>query len=211
MTFGSPQIPEPPSRAGTVQPAIFTVGHSNHSMDDFLRLLRRHDVDAVADVRSTPYSRRHPQFNQKALASGLELAGIRYLFLGDRLGARPDDPKCYVDGKVQYDRLADTPAFHSGIRQVIDLIGAHRAALLCAEREPLDCHRMILVGKHLDAAGVRVAHILGDGTLQEHAHTVQRLLRMMDLGADELFRDQAEIIEEAFARRASGIAYSKDA
>ena len=103
---------------------VLTVGHSNHPLETFLALLRQHGVTVVADVRSAPYSRFNPQFNRKALEGSLETIGMEYVFLGRALGGRPDDPSCYEDGRVRYDRLARTPLFREGLEQVAEARGA---------------------------------------------------------------------------------------
>src|SRR6266446_3826961 len=97
---------------------IFTVGHSTHSSGGFLALLRQHGISAVLDVRSTPYSRAQPQFNRETLTQDLRENGIRYVFLGEQLGARSKDANCYVDGQVQYRLLAKTDAFRAGLERV---------------------------------------------------------------------------------------------
>jgi uncharacterized protein (DUF488 family) len=84
-----------------MQDPIFTVGHSNHPLDHFIALLQRHDIAAIADVRSKPYSRANPQFNRDELKEALTHTGIVYVFLGKELGARSEDAACYENGKVQ--------------------------------------------------------------------------------------------------------------
>jgi uncharacterized protein (DUF488 family) len=109
---------------------IFTVGHSNHPLEHLIGLLRRHGVTALADVRSTPYSRTNPQFNREHLSEALKAAGIVYVFLGKELGARSEDPACYENGKVLYDRLARTDLFRSGIERVLEGAGKFRLVLI---------------------------------------------------------------------------------
>ena len=99
---------------------IFTVGHSNHSIEKFLSLLRQHGVTAVADVRSFPTSRRFPHFNQSTLKKSLGSEEISYVFLGDQLGARPKDPECYVEGKARYELIAATEAFAMGLERIFN-------------------------------------------------------------------------------------------
>ena len=184
---------------------VLTIGHANHAPEVFSGLLARHRVTAVADVRSVPYSRRHPQFNREALARTLGMAGVRYVCLGRELGGRPDDRSCYEDGRVRYDRLARTPRFRDGLERVLRGAAAYRIALMCAEREPLHCHRTLLVGQELDMRGVDVAHVLPDATLESHARAMDRLLAEFGLDADEdLFlphRRRDERVREAIARR----------
>src|SRR5690242_16269876 len=124
---------------------LYTVGHSNRTLEEFLSAIKSHGITAVADVRSQPYSRMHPHFDREALAASLKPEGIAYVFLGKELGARTPDAACYIEGKVQFDRLARTPAFQEGLERVRQGMEPYRVALLCAEREPLACHRTILV------------------------------------------------------------------
>lgn len=186
-------------------PPVLTIGHSNHPLEAFVALLRRHDVAVVADVRSAPYSRFNPHFNRKALDVALNEHGIAYLFLGQALGGRPEDRACYEDGRVRYDRVARTPLFREGLARVIEEARHRRVALMCAEKEPLACHRTILVGRRLAAEGVALAHILADGTLEPHDATMDRL----KLPAGDLLQSREALIEEALdARRGRRIAWA---
>lgn len=150
----------------TTTPTILTIGHSDHSLEQFLRLLEMHTVTAVADVRSSPYSRLHPAFNKEPLQEALAAKGIAYVFLGQELGVRSRDPSCYEGGKVQYRKLAQTELFRSGLERVMNGARSHRIALLCAEREPLACHRSLLVARELEAIGAAIEHIHPDGRLE---------------------------------------------
>ena len=187
---------------------VLTVGHSNRTLEAFVALLLQHGVTALADVRSAPYSRFNPQFNRKALDASLEAFGIRYVFMGRALGGRPDDPSCYEDGRVRYDRLAGTPLFREGLERIVDGAGRERIALMCAEKEPLDCHRTILVGRSLTERGVAVAHILADGALEPHDETMGRLLDSAGLPRQDLLQSREQLIEEALARRERRIAHA---
>jgi uncharacterized protein (DUF488 family) len=186
---------------------IFTIGHSTHPTQKLLNLLRRNGITAIADVRSQPYSRMNPQFNREPLKDALKAVGIAYVFLGRELGARTDDRNCYVDGKVQYDRLAKTDAFQHGLTRVINGTSRYRIALLCAERDPLTCHRTILVVRHLITRGLRAAHILGDGRLEQHDDALDRLLHEVGLSERDFFKPRQALVDEAYARRESEIAY----
>jgi uncharacterized protein (DUF488 family) len=195
----------------TVRKVVYTVGHSNHPFEKFVELLMKNGITAVADVRSSPYSRHNPQFNKEELTARLKQHGIAYVFVGKELGARSDDPDCYVGGKVQYGRLAQTPIFKAGIERVMAGAGKYRVALMCAEKEPLDCHRTLLVAKALDASGVSVHHILADGNVEPHKKTMARLLDLVGLPREDMFRTQDELIEEACHRREDKIAYVDEA
>lgn len=187
---------------------IYTIGHSNHPAERFVALLRQHAIEAVADVRSIPYSRFNPQFRRETLIASLAEAGIRYVFLGDELGARSKDPNCYEGGRVSFARLARSDLFRAGLDRL--LLGAreHRIAIMCAEREPLECHRTILVARELERGGAPVTHILSDGTLEPNSHTLTRLVADLKLGQTDLFRDEAQLIEEAYEVRAKQVAFA---
>lgn len=180
---------------------IHTIGHSNHPWVRFVALLRGADITALADVRSTPFSRRHPQFSKPVLAEALQREGIAYVYLGEELGGLRRDPALLRDGAPDYDKIAATETFRRGLERVIDGTGRHRIALMCAEREPLDCHRFLLVSRHLALRGARINHILGDGSIEEHDDTLRRLLAKTHLDAGELFADGAppeEVVARAF-------------
>jgi uncharacterized protein (DUF488 family) len=187
--------------------AVFTIGHSNHSMDRFLDLLRKYEISAIADVRSQPYSRFNPQFNREVLEKSLRSAGISYAFLGRELGARSEDKGCYVGGRVQYGLLAKTDLFRQGIERVMNGIEKHRIALLCAEKEPLKCHRTILVARQLAATGVEIQHILENGDLESHEAALSRLLKEDKLPESDLFLSREALIADAYSRREAEIAY----
>ncbi|HNP15720.1 MAG TPA: DUF488 domain-containing protein [Terrimesophilobacter sp.] len=191
----------------TLQTPVFTIGHSTQAIDAFVELLRKHGVTAVADVRSAPYSRFNPQFNKEALERSLDTVGIKYVFLGRELGARSDDRSCYENGRVQYARLARTQLFDQGIRRIVRGSEEHRIALLCAEKEPLECHRTLLVARALDERGIEVAHILGNGRLEAHRDAMERLLDVTGLPREDLFRSREELIALALARQEEKVAY----
>lgn len=189
---------------------IFTIGHSTHTIEKFVELLRQHRVTAVADVRSVPYSRFQPQFNQNILKEALKENGMAYVFLGKELGARSEDKTCYENGRVQYRRLAKTEAFRSGLDRVRAGSEEHRIALMCAEREPLECHRTLLVSRELVDTGTRVIHIHANGHLEPHADTMNRLLKLMKLPELDLFRSSSELIEAAYAKQEERVAYVEE-
>ena len=186
---------------------VLTVGHSTHPLEAFVALLQRHAVTALADVRSTPYSRFNPHFNRKSLDRDMNARGIAYLFLGRALGGRPEDRSCYENGQVRYDHVARTALFREGIDRVVRGAADNRIALMCAEKEPLDCHRTILVGRSLVERGIAVAHILADGGLEPHDDTMDRLLDSMKLPRRDLLQSRPELIEQALALRERRIAH----
>ena len=188
---------------------VFTVGHSNHPPEAFINLLLRHGIDEVADVRSAPYSRYTPHFNYEPLQQALDDIGIAYTYLGGELGGRPADRSCYdSDGRVLYARVAETMQFDDGIRSVIRAAAERRVALLCTEKEPLECHRTLLVARALAGRGVAVAHILADGNLESHDDAMARLVEAHKLPPDgDMFRTSDDVIAEALERQARKFAY----
>lgn len=184
---------------------IYTIGHSNHPIERFLALLRQHEIGALADVRSTPFSRFNPQFNRDSLRRCA--APIHYVALGEELGARTQDPQCYDGDRVSYAKLALTEPFRRGLRRVMSGMREHRIALMCAEREPLDCHRTILISRELERVGVPVMHILPDGSLEAHAHAVERLVTRLNLGETDLFGGPAQRIEAAYELQGRKMAF----
>jgi uncharacterized protein (DUF488 family) len=173
----------------------------------FIDLLRGAGIECVADVRSVPFSRRNPQFSRKALAASLKDAGIDYCFLGDALGARPKDPECYEAGKVSYARIATTLAFQDAISALIERSHSTRIALMCAEKEPLDCHRTILVGRALAQSDVDLRHIHADGRNEPHAELEQRLLHVAKEHVDLLSNREAALAR-AYDKRGRQMAFS---
>ncbi|MBB5842099.1 uncharacterized protein (DUF488 family) [Conyzicola lurida] len=173
-----------------------------------MSLLLANDVTAVADVRSVPASQFTPQFNREALKRKLRENGIKYVFLGDELGARSRDPSCYVDGRVQYDRLAGTDLFRNGIKRLRVGAATESIAIMCAEQEPLDCHRTILVSRVLQNEGIHVTHIHADGRLETHNEAMERLMKSFGLGEADLFHDKQELVIQALKRQEEKIAFT---
>jgi len=191
-----------------ITPTVLTIGHSKHSIEKFIGLLRPHSVSAVVDVRSQPYSKFNPDFNREVLARSLPMQGIAYIFLGKELGARSDDPSCYENGTVKYGRLAKTDAFRAGLERVQAENVKQTIALMCAEREPLECHRTLLVARELVNLGTDVVHILADGQVEPHADAMKRLLKLLGWpDQEDLFRTYSQIMDEAYAAQESRVAY----
>jgi uncharacterized protein (DUF488 family) len=190
-----------------MQKAIFTIGHSIHSQEHFTALLRRHEITAICDVRSTPFSRVNPQFNRQELSRLLNASGFVYVFLGNELGARSNNPDCYVDGKVHYERLALTKLFRHGLERLQEGMRKYRIALMCAEGEPLECHRTILVARHLVELAVDVWHIRTNGDLESHMDAMCRLVRLLKLPEGDLFHTRQDLLADAYRLQGERIAY----
>ncbi len=188
---------------------VFTIGHSTQPLARFIGLLKQHRITVLADVRSKPYSRMNPQFNRVNLMMALKKNGIAYVFLGKELGARSTDRSCYENGKVQYSRLARTELFEAGLARVREGSKQHCIALMCAEKEPLECHRTILVSRYLTDAGMDVWHILWDGRTENHADSISRLIRELHLPESDMFMSRHDVIAEAYRLQGARIAFSQ--
>ena len=189
-------------------PVLFTIGHSDHEMAVFQSLLARHGVTAVADVRSQPYSRFHGQFNRELLAEALRKVGVQYVFMGNELGARRVERESYRGRQARYDLIAKLPAFQEGLTRLRKGSLTHRIALMCAEKDPLTCHRTILICRHLRASGLEIIHILEDGTAETHAEAESRLLELA-APPGALFCPREQLIEQAYDAQAEEIAFTE--
>ena len=158
-------------------------------------------------MRSAPYSRYCPHFSKDALSRSLGDAGIEYVFLGRELGGLSDDPSCYENGRIRYSRLARRPEFRDGVERLKKGAADHRVAVMCAEREPLECHRTILVSPVLEEEGLSIQHIHADGRLEAHEDAMDRLIDLVGLPRDDLFRSREEIVAEALFRQEGRVAY----
>jgi len=189
---------------------VFTIGHSNLEIGKFVALLKQHGVQAIGDVRSSPYSQYNPQFNRELLQKSLQEHGISYVFLGQELGARRSERECYLKGRADYELISRTPAFKRGIERVAQGAAKMRVALMCAEKDPIDCHRCILVTPHLRQQGLQVIHILSDGTVEAHELTEKRLLQLFALDEKDLFRSSAESVARAYKMQGEKVAYHEE-
>jgi uncharacterized protein (DUF488 family) len=186
---------------------LFSIGHSNLAAERFTAMLQAAGAGAVADVRSVPASRFCPWFSARNLTPILAKNGMAYLGFGDTLGGRPRDPSLYCDGIVDYEAMARTPGFAASLDRLIAETGRHRLCLMCSERDPLDCHRCLLVVRALAARGLTIGHILHDGAIEPHAATEQRLLRLESAEGDLFAAGQKERIAAAYRRRARAVAF----
>jgi len=193
---------------------VFTIGHSNHTLENFLELLTEYKISAIGDVRSNPYSQYLPHFNKELLENTLRNVNVDYVFLGSELGARRSENSCYIDGQAKYDRIAQLPAFRHGIERVLEGIERYIIALMCSESDPITCHRTILVCRELKKVrpDLEIIHILGDGTTENQELSDKRLVNFHKL-QPELFGDltsMSGLIEKAYDLQAEKIAYKKE-
>ena len=191
----------------------YTIGYVSYSLPEFIAVLKKYGIDAVADVRTVPYSRFRPDFNCGVLAEQLKAGEILYVPLGKECGARPDDQSCYVNGRVRFDLLASTGLFRNGIRRLKNGLERYCIGIMCAEQDPIQCHRYILVARELSrqSPGLEVINILADGKTETMKETELRLLKKYGLDADEIpgvgksFPDR---LGEAYAMQGDKISYS---
>jgi uncharacterized protein (DUF488 family) len=188
---------------------LHTIGHSAHPIGRFCDVLGEHAVNAVADVRSAPYSRRNPQFNKENIQTELDRCGIAYVFLGAELGARPRDPGLYKNGRVAYELVARTEAFQRGLSRVRVGLTRFRVALMCAEGDPVQCHRMILVCRHLKCPELSIQHILPSGETESQDDAERRLLRLHSLDHGDFFSEGDELVAQAYLLQEKAIAHSQ--
>ena len=186
---------------------LYTIGHSNHTIEHFIGLLKRYSIKLIVDVRSEPYSRYHPQFNKDLLDIDLGAVDISYVFLGDELGARPKDTSCYENGQVSFEKLAERKEFKQAIGNLLILLRKNSTAIMCAEKEPLQCHRTVLVCRELKKHGLCIQHILADGSIENHIDTEQRLIETLKLEPTlfEPTKNRSDIIELAYNRQSKKI------
>lgn len=187
---------------------IYSVGHSTHTVQDFIKLLKSRGITAIADVRSVPYSRFQPQFNREVLTKSLKEFDIEYVFVGDSIGGRSSNEDDYENGRVVYGRLKKSDNFESGLERVVLGSEKYQLALMCSEKEPIECHRTLLVGQTLFERGIPITHIHGDGTLEKHEDAIQRLLKIFKLDEPDLFRSDEEIVAEALLRQEQKVAFT---
>jgi uncharacterized protein (DUF488 family) len=185
---------------------VFTIGYAQLSALQFVALLDRHGVNAVCDVRSNPGSKSNPDFGQARLRMWLKGHDVTYVPLCTELGARPHDPTVYIDGCVSYKRLAQTDYFKRGLDRVMTGTRRFNVALMCAERDPITCHRTILVARELAERGVSVEHIWNDGKIETNEDAIARLAR--ELGYGERAAEHPKLVENAaYDAQARKLAY----
>ena len=190
---------------------IFTIGYSTYSLESFLRVLEKYSINAIADVRSIPYSKFKPDFNRDFLEGYLSKKKMAYVFLGDNCGARINAPECYVDGKADYHLIAEHPTFREGLKRLRSGINnKYRIVLMCAEADPVNCHRSILVCRNLRFSEIRIKHILKDGSVEDHQKTEKRLMNLFNLYQPNLFKTESDRLEDAYALQGEKISYRGD-
>lgn len=189
---------------------LLSIDHSNIAIEPFLAMLHKAGVSAITDVRSVPSSRRFPWFSKNNLARRLAGEGIAYAANGDALGGRPRDDNLYRDGVADYEAMTVQPEFLSALDQLVETAARARVCLMCAEREPLDCHRCVLVARSLARRGLVIGHILHGGPVEPHAATERRLVALDGDACDLFAAGQQERLAAAYRRRARAVAFRRN-
>ncbi len=187
---------------------IYSIGYAAFSIGEFVNALLKHGINAIADVRSQPYSRFKPEFNRDNLRRVLRTHNIGYVFLGDECGARIGSSEYYVNGKVSFDLVKDDKGFQRGLRRLRKGAGKYRLAIMCAEKDPIMCHRTILICRNLRSPDIVIKHIIENGFIEDHSDTEKRLLRIHNLDRSDLYSTYGERLEEAYSRQGEKIAYN---
>lgn len=168
-----------------------------------------HGIGALADVRSSPYSRFNPQYNRESLQQALRAEGIYYVFLGRELGARRDESQCYVGGKVSYPLVAQMPLFRQGLERLIAGSAKMRVAIMCAEKDPIECHRNVLVAHHARTHFAEILHIREDGRLESQESVDRRIFGLYRVDPTDMFRPHGEMLDDVYRRRGEEIAFEE--
>lgn len=190
---------------------IYSVGHSNHEADKFVRILQGFSIGIVVDVRSAPYSKYCPQFNKKTIELVLKNSGIKYVFLGKELGAKPDDQTCYEGNRVSFEKLKTSELFQKGISKLLEGIEKGNIAIMCSEKEPINCHRAILISRVLAENGISVKHILNETESLDHKDLEAQLLKKFKIEEtlfNTAFSKQLDL-EEAYEKQENLICYQE--
>ena len=198
---------------------LFTIGHTNHSREDFLKLLKQHEITYLLDVRSTPFSQYTSQYNKDVISEFLQKSGITYCHMGKFFGARPEDKSLYTkENYLDFEKMRASELFKKGFDNVMKgLADGNNIVLMCTEKDPMDCHRAIMVARGFELQGIDANHILPDGKLQTQKELDARLL-------DRYFADrhqmsflsniseipEEELLVEAYRKRNAEIGYHND-
>ncbi|MCT4605739.1 MAG: DUF488 domain-containing protein [Marinisporobacter sp.] len=196
---------------------IYTIGHTNYSIENFVKLIRLYNINCIVDVRSTPFSKYTPQFNRKDLKITLNQKGVHYIYMGIEFGARRNEQYLYTSqGYLDFEKTIKNKVFLQGVRRLVD--GCEKGfniSLMCTEKDPFDCHRSIMVGKGLKDNGFDVKHIFPNGNVQTQEQIEQRLLdkyfkNRFQVSLESFFEkqmDEEEMIAEAYRKRNKEIGY----
>ena len=205
----------------TMNGMVYTIGYSGYHQDipRFVADLKATGITAVIDVRTSPYSKFSPEYNRENLQQFLKTAGILYIFMGNELGARPIDRACYVNGVVDFERILASSAFNHGLDRIQEgLAKGFVIALMCAEKDPICCHRSVLVGYALTKRGVPIGHLQqltpgGAAVVEDSKDAESRMFEECDQGDSnqmDLFMSYEDQLEKVYRLRFKKIAYREE-
>ncbi|WP_321421737.1 DUF488 domain-containing protein [uncultured Methanobacterium sp.] len=146
---------------------IFTIGHSNHPFSRFMELIQKQDIRMVVDVRTRPYSKYTPYYSKKPLEEGLKEYQVEYVYLGNKIGGKPDDAKFYHDGELLYHLMEADEKYQEGLKILLELARDNRIVIMCSEEDPYHCHRHHLISQSLLKNNFQITHIRGNGNLEK--------------------------------------------
>jgi uncharacterized protein (DUF488 family) len=188
---------------------IYTVGYAGHDRDSLLGLFKAHGITAVADIRTFKRSSYWTAFDSDSFGPFLREQGIAYVFMGDVMGGKPQIPDLYPDGQLNYGLMASRPDFKSGIERLVAGAGKYRICLMCAEKDPLDCHRTLLIAPALKEAGFDLRHLV-EGRVEDQSETEARMIAINGGDAPDLFAaaepDPEAEVKLALARQIKRVA-----
>ena len=190
--------------------AIYTIGYSTYDMNLFIKTLKENCINAVADVRSLPYSKYKPEYDKDSLEKSLISAGIYYVFLGEELGARSKCENCYKGGRADHALIAKSEPFKKGISRILTGLEKFTIVLMCAESDPINCHRNILICRHLKKENIHIFHILENGKVEDNCKTEKRLSGRFLPGETDMFMSPEEALNFAYDKRSTEIAYKRE-
>lgn len=189
---------------------LYTIGYGNTLIETFISLLEVNNIEFICDVRSYPYGGYIPDYSRDKLEETLKKINIQYLFLGKELGGRFDDPSCYINNQVDYDLVAKTALFKEGIQRIISGTKKFTIALMCAEKDPINCHRSLLITRHITSRHNKIMHIHHDGKLETHNEFEIRLQNLSGVENMPLFEDEEskkETLHNAYKKHSKKVAY----
>jgi uncharacterized protein (DUF488 family) len=189
---------------------LYTIGYSKHSLESFVDSLNEYGINAIADVRSMPFSSFKSEFNKDYLSGCLNAKGIQYAFLGKECGARFEDRSCYINGKIDYKLIARHKIFQKGLERIKEGIHKFNIALMCAENDPIYCHRMILICRNLKQFEIPIYHILNINEIESQCKAENRLLKLFNLNQPELFDSKETQMERAYDKQGDKIAFKDE-
>lgn len=187
---------------------IYTTGYAGHTIPSLVQLLQAIGITVLADVRSTPFSGRRPEMDKPALMQALRDGGMRYIFMGEQLGGRPRNPKLYRAGKIDPQALLAHEGYKTGVARLIAGAAEHTICLLCAERDPISCHRGLYIAESLQEAGMQVRHLIGGEQPEDHQATRARMAELVNMEHADLFASENARLTMAIEHMREKIAFS---